>query len=361
MTNQPKLAHEPTGSKPTNSGTKIESTAIYIALISGAVSFLVSLALFWGDQVSLFTKGLSIGFVASIGASVVTLVTYLMASLGKATEKPKGRLGKTKRYIGIWSLALVHTLLSLLIFALMFYVVDQSFIGATVDHWAASTITAFGVGVAGYITYISAATMSSMRVATILALFLVSGTFVSMMTAHDPHWWYVHFSSLGAGGGVSGYAFNGTLIIAGLAMLGLTDYITKDFQELRARNDGETRIKARTLSFGIAGIGIMLALVGAFVYNAFPAIHNSAAGGMAVLFLFTVLALPWLAPDFPKAFFVASYGLFAALLVGVWLYQVGYFNLTVFELAAAAIIFTWLIIFVRNTAAMLDDRQAKQS
>ena len=336
--------------------TSTESTAIYIALIGGAVGFVIALALFWGGQTSLFTKGLSIGFVASIGASIVALITYLMASFRNVHEKLKSNLAKFKLHIGIWSLALVHTMLTLLVVALMFYVVDQSFIGATVDHWAASTIVALSIGITGYITYISAATMSSMRVAAILALFLVSGTFVSMMTAHDPHWWYVHFSSLGAGGGVSGYAFNGTLIIAGLAMLGLTDYITKDFKKLRAQNDGKTRIKARALSFSIAGIGIMLALVGAFVYNAFPTIHNSAAGGMAVLFLSTILALPWLAPNFPKAFFVASYGLFIALLVGVWLYQIiGYFNLTVFELAAAAIIFTWLIIFVRNTAAMLDD------
>lgn len=342
--------------QPAAAKTNTESTAIYIALISGVIGFVITLALVWDSQVSLFTRGLSIGFVASIGASIVTLITYLTASFHSTDEKPKNKLAKLKLHVGIWSIALVHTMLTLLVYALMFYIVDRSFIGATVDHWAASTIVAFSVGVAGYITYLSATTMNSMRVAAILALFLVSGTFVSMLTAHDPHWWYVHFSSLGASGGVSGYAFNGTLIIAGLAMVGLTNYITRDFQKLRDEQGNRARIKARTLTFSLAGIGIMLALVGAFVYNAYPTIHEAAAGGMAVLFLLTVMALPWLTPNFPMAFFVISYGLFAALLVSVWLFQtVGYFNLTVFELIAAAIIFTWLIVFVRYTAAMLED------
>ena len=354
MTNQPKLTHKPAESKSTNSGTKIESTAIYIALISGAVGFLVSLALFWGHTTALFTKGISIGFVASILAAVIALVIYLLADARNARKTSRKR--KLSAYIGTWSLAIVHALLVLLSYALIFFIVSRSFIGAEIDPFGSSAIVALATGMAGYITYLSAAQMNSRRIAILLALFLVSGTFISMLSASDPNWWYLHFSSLGADSGISSYAFNGTLIIAGVAMIGLTKHITDDFKKLQYEKGLAIRTKAKALTICIIGIGIMLALVGAFVYNVFPTIHNLAAGGMAIFFLLIILALPWLTPDFPKAFFVASYGLFAALLLSVWLYQrAGYFNLTIFELLAAAIIFTWLIVFVRYTAAMLED------
>ena len=344
----------------TDNSTNIESTAIYIALISGAVGFLVSLALFWGHTTALFTKGISIGFVASILAAVIALVIYVLTNARTARKASRKR--KLSEHIGTWSIAIVHALLILLTYALIFFIVGRSFIGAEIDPFGSSTIVALATGMAGYITYLSAAQMNSMRIAVLLALFLVSGTFISMLSASDPNWWYVHFSSLGADSGVSSYAFNGTLIIAGVAMVGLTKHITDDFKKLQHEKGLAKRTKAKALTICIVGIGIMLALVGAFVYNVFPTIHNLAAGGMAIFFLLIILALPWLTPDFPKAFFVASYGLFAALLLSVWLYQTaGYFNLTIFELVAAAIIFTWLIVFVRYIAAMLEDRDTINS
>lgn len=337
------------------SHAKAESMAIYAALLSGAMGFVISFLLFQGGTTALFTRGVSIGFVASILATITSLITYLFVDKMLADRANiKRQFGS---YIGVWSLAVVHSLLVLLVYALFFYVISQSFIGAEIDTIGASTIVSLVIGLAGYISYLSAISMSSMRVAVLLALFLISGTFISMLSASDPNWWYLHFSSLGADSGVSSYAFNGTLIIAGLAMVGLTKHIINDFRKLKQEKGLAKRTKVGILAFGITGIGIMLALVGSFVYNVFPTVHNLAAGGMAFCFLAIILILPLLTPDFPKTFFLASYSLFAGLLLSVWLYlSVGYFNLTVFELIAAAIIFTWLIVFVRYTSAMLADR-----
>ena len=243
-----------------------------------------------------------------------------------------------------------------MVYALLFYIVGQSFIGAKLDVWSSSVLTALAAGFACYVTYLSAKQMNAVRVSVLLAAFLLSGTFISMLTASNPHWWYYHFISLGANGGISAYAFNATLIIAGLVVVALSKYITNDFVKLY---DKDTAInKARRIIFQtlLSGIGIAFALVGAFVYDAFPLIHNTAAGGMAVLFLLIIVPLPWLMPKFHRAYYLASYLLLAALVVSVWLFaSVKYFNLTVFELVAAAIIFTWLVVFVRNLAALLDD------
>lgn len=338
----------------------VESRAIYAALIGGVIGFGLGMIVFAGGDVTLFERGVSLGFVVAILGGSLALLTYLITALrGEARVKTLWR--HILDHVNVWAIALVHGLLAFLMFALLFYVVSQSFIGATLDVWSSSILTALAAGVTCYITYLSAKRMDAVRISTMLAMFLLSGTFISMMTASDPHWWYYHFSSLGANGGVSAYAFNATLIIAGLVVVALTKYITDDFVKLDETKSKMNKARRVTFRVLLAGIGVAFALVGAFVYDAYPLIHNTAAGGMAVLFLFIVLALPWLMPQFHKAYFLASYLLLIALIVSVWLFaSVGYFNLTVFELVAAAIIFTWLVVFVRNLAALLDDANGRR-
>jgi hypothetical membrane protein len=334
-----------------------ESRAIYAAYISGILGFLVGLLCFWNKDVTLFEKGMSLGFVGSILGGVIAFVTFLivMARQGDNLEATSW-WGYVKGQASNWSLGLVHGFLVFMSYALMFYVVAQSFIGAHIDMWAASFIIALSTGFAGYLVYLSAATMNSVRVSILTALFLASGTFLSMLTASNPYWWDDHFSSLGAGGGVSGYAFNLTLIIAGLVIVALSRYITSDFGKLRQEGRVSQKAKVGILQALLVGIGIALAFVGLFVYDEFPTIHNVSAGGMAILFLAIVVLLPFITPGFTLAFFAASYSLLLALFVSVWLFMgIHYMNLTVFELVAAAIIFTWVVVFVRHVAALLND------
>jgi len=348
--------HEATPDTPTTS-TKVESHAIYAALIGGSVGFVIGLIMFSGGDVSLFERGISLGFVVAILGGVLSLLTYLVVD---ATQIVKSQDTSVWRYIlthfDDWALALVHGLLGFLFYALVFYIVGQSFIGAKLDIWSSSVLTALSAGFACYVTYLSAKQMNAVRVSVLLAAFLVSGTFISMLTAGDPHWWYYHFSSLGANGGVSAYAFNATLIIAGLVVVALTKYVTNDLVRLDTGSLKASKARRATLQVLLAGIGLALACVGAFVYDVYPFIHNVSAGGMAVLFFLIVIALPWIMPQFHKAYFLASYLLLGALMFSVWLFAgIHYFNLTVFELVAAAIIFTWLVVFVRNLAALLED------
>ena len=340
----------------------VESRAIYAAFIGAVGGFGGGLVLFSGSDISLFSRGLSLGFVASVVGAVTAFLVYLIAALRREERKAKGAWGRLNYYINIGSLAFVHGLLGFLSYALMFYVVSQSFRDAYIDIWGASVLLALSTGFAAYVTYLMAATMNAVRVATILALFLVSGTLISMMTASNPHWWDDHFSSLGAGGGVSGYAFNATLIVAGLVIVALSKYIADDFRKLKQAGRITRKVRGDIIQILLAGIGISLALVGLFVYDACPTIHNTSAFGMACLFGVIILLLPWLVPGFTLAFFIASYSLIATLLVSAWLFWgIGYFNLTVFELVAAAIIFAWIVIFVRHVAALLDESATEHS
>ena len=334
----------------------IESYAIYASLIAAFVGFAFGVIAFWGADVPLFLRGeISLGFVATVLSSAVALITYLFVAYknAKRTDRAHGIWAHVRYRVDTWSLALTHGLLAFLVVALGFYIISQSFLDARIDVWGASVILGISTALAAYVTYLSAATMTALRVSMLLALFLVSGTLISMLTASNPLWWDDHFSSLGAGGGLSGYAFNATLIITGLVIVALSRYIADDFEALTVGGKLSRKSKVRAIQFILAAIGICLAFVGLFVYNAYPFLHNNAAAGMAVLFIALIVGLPLLARGFSRAFYVASYALLTALLVSVWLFSsVGYFNLTVFELVAAAIIFTWLVIFVRHIAVM---------
>jgi hypothetical protein len=173
-----------------------------------------------------------------------------------------------------------------------------------------------------------------------------------MITSPNPYWWQVHFSYLGASGTVSALAFNLTLIIGGLVIVCLADFVAADFARLQAVQETRAaRAKVNSIRIALAAIGVLLACVGIFEYDVYPALHGLAAGGMAIVFMGLVVGLPLLAPGFTRAFFAFSYAMMGVLLVCNWLMMgLGKLNLTTFELICGAVIFAWMVVFVRNLA-----------
>ena len=345
---------------PEQSSRSIESYAIYSAGIALVVAFLTSVLYFHGDTVPLFGRH-SIGVVASVLGTVAAFIAYLAASYRARIHLVQLHTFQRMRlYLTTFALAFVHASIGMLLIAGSFYIVADAFVGLYLDSYASATIAAIITAMASYITYLSASRMSSERVSTALAAFLVSGALTSMITAEDPNWWNQHFSSLGASGTLSAYAFNLTLIVAGIVIVSLSDYVAEDFAKLKSKSSTYRNIRTNTIRVVLALIGVFLAFVGVFVYDAYPLIHNTAAGGMAILFVGLVVALPLLTPSFPKAFFGLSYVLMATIVFCYWLWQgLDYFNLTTFELLAAAIIFSWLVVFIRQIAAIVHDEKAK--
>ncbi len=337
----------------------IESHAIYGSGIAFIIAFVASLFYFSGDPAPLFGRD-SIGVAASILGTVSAFIIYFAAAYRVRIHHAHLRfLQRARLYLTTTALAFVHAAVGILLIAGSFYIIADAFVGLHLDSYASSTIVAIVAAITGYITYLSASRMTSERVSTVLAAFLVSGALTSMITAEDPNWWNYHFSSLGASGSLSAYAFNLTLIIAGIVIVSLSDYVAEDFALLKNKSTVYKNMRSNAIRIALACIGVFLALVGVFAYDSYPIIHNSAAGGMAVIFVGLIVILPLLAPSFPKAFFGLSYALMAVIVFCYWLWQgIGYFNLTTFELLAAAIIFSWLVVFIRQIAAALADEKA---
>lgn len=333
-----------------------ESRAIYISGASAIVGFL--LAYISSSVESAFFGKDSIGFHAAILVAITSFA--IVASVRWQYYESRGDKLKGIKKLGRWaeqlSLAFVYSMTAFLFTLAIFFVINQSFVGLDLDRLSSALLVSLFVGMSGYIQYLLARSMDAIQLSSVLGVFMVSGVLTSMMTANDPDWWQLHFSSLGAGGGVSGYAFNGTLILAGLSIAAIAGFVSNDFAQIQTKRPEFQEVRTNLIRVFMVLLGLFLACVGVFVYNIHPGIHNSAAGGMAVMFVALAAGLPWIAPTFSKAFFGLSYAMMAAILCSFWLMNgVHYFSLTMFELTCAAVIFGWIIVFIRQVVAYKQD------
>jgi hypothetical membrane protein len=187
-----------------------------------------------------------------------------------------------------------------------------------------------------------------MLLSLVLAVFLVVGALASMLSSSDPQWWQKNLSALGITDDVSSLAFNLTLIIAGaivtiIARYGTAGLPTSTPLDLRHRN---------LVRVALALIGVLLACVGIFPVSEFFLLHNTVATGMAVVYAVIVFALPRWVPSMPKVFVILGYVYVAVtVLLGVF-FATGYYNLTAVELVAGVLIFSWIILFLRNAGVI---------
>jgi hypothetical protein len=65
-----------------------------------------------------------------------------------------------------------------------------------------------------------------------------------------------------------------------------------------------------------------------------------------------VVSLRWLLPSMPRIFILFGYVYVGVIVVLATFFITGYYNLTAVELIAAVLIFSWVIVFLRNTGAV---------
>ena len=105
-------------------------------------------------------------------------------------------------------------------------------------------------------------------------------------------------------------------------------------------------------------VGVFLALVGVFPVDPFFVLHTSVASGMVVAFGVLIVRLHVWIPGMPKAFIALGWLFLAIILVLAVFFAVGFYTLTAVELVAGILVFAWIILFIRNAAALQDDAAA---
>lgn len=333
-----------------------ESRALVVGsgafLILGLIAFLLA----GRDPVSLSGRG-SAGDIAALGTAVFGAAAVVFGCLqrppGASSQSRAG--GRTRETIDISALALAHACIFLLGWLALFSLFQRAFVGAVLYPLAAAILVGTAGAVSSYIAYLSALTMNAYRLAALLAVFLVAGVLTSMLTAENPYWWQENLSALGMSSDVSGAAFNVTLIVAGVVVTTLAGYSTTTLKA--AAVTPSSRHRVRLLEGGIILIGVFLAGVGWFPVDEHFGIHTMFASGMVLVFGVLVVRIRALIPSISATFTSLGFVFLAVIAFAVVMYfPFGYYNLTAVELIAASLVFAWLIVLIRNLAAVDADR-----
>jgi hypothetical membrane protein len=208
----------------------------------------------------------------------------------------------------------------------------------------------FGVGLAltAYVSFLSSVRMTPMLLSLVLAVFLVVGVITAMLSASDPDWWTENLSALGMTDDISALAFNLTLIIAGAIVTIVARYATASLPDATH----EERRGRDVVRYGLMLIGVLLACVGIFPVDEFFLVHNTVATGMAVVYAVLVVGLQAFLPSMPRVFVILGWVYVGVIVVLGVFFAVGYYNLTAVELVAGVLIFSWIILFLRNTGSV---------
>ena len=340
---------------PVSDSESLESSALVVGAATFVLSGIVAALVFWGRSAPIAGPG-SVGQFVALAAAVAGIVVFVAArvlvavgrparpDLGHGLDVPGARL----HWFDIAALALAHAVIALLGWLGIADLLSKSFTDAVVYSFSAAVLCGVAVAVTAYVVFLSAARLTPMRLSLILAAFVVVGTFASMLSSTDPHWWQKNLSTLGISDDVSALAFNLTLIVAGVIVTTIAHYATAT---LPVTTEKERRGRALVRT-ALVVMGVLLACVGIFPVDRFLTAHNVAASGMAVVFVAMVIGLRRLVPSMPRVFILLGYTFVGVIVVLAVFFITGYYNLTAVELVAFLLIFSWLIVFLRNTGAM---------
>jgi hypothetical protein len=342
----------------------LERRAILWGALGFGIGAFASLLFFHDGTVPLAGRR-SLGIIASASGGLYAIAAFVV-SYRRSVRGPafawRTSVPPVRRALHVVGLAFLHLAVCLLACLVGFFVLQNAFRGLELDIAPAALLSAIVVALCGYLTYLGAANITSFTLAAVLTVFVAGGGLVSTITAEDPRWWEHNFSALGMGDAFSSWAFNLTVIIAGLVIATLADYITADLHAWVRRRGSTGTGHVGVLTGALITLGLLFVVVGAVPADRSLLVHNTAASGMVFVFLAISVGIRWALPGFSSAFFAVSQVAVVAVLVTIVLFfPIGYLNLTAAELVLAALVFAWLIIFVRHVGAALEDDARSRS
>jgi len=358
-------AEQPLVARIGASARTTESRALIVATAAFALAVIVALPGV-GMRSLPIAGAWSLGaWAAAIGAGASALafvVGYLLPAPG-STRRDRPERGVWRLVVDIVALALAHGFTTLLLLEGISIVVAHAFIGADVFAVSSMLLIGASAAMAAYISFISAAEMTTTRVATVLAVYLVVGVFAAMLSTSDADWWQKNISALGIGDDFSSWVFNITLIVGGAVITAIARYLTVELHAsgmARAPHEADRRrerTRIRIMRSALMLLGTFLTLAGVFPVNWVEWVHNTFATGLVVIFADMVVALPWIVPRMPGVFVIAGYVFLGVVLFASVLFALGVYTLTAVEIIGFSLIVTWLIVLIRNISAGADDSE----
>ena len=211
-------------------GRNLEDLSLLLGGLGFVAGALVAL-LVLDPPAPLFGKG-SVGEGAALTGGAVSGLAFLFVAMliGSRRMSWQHRMSRFRRVVDLVGLTLVHGAISMLATAAVFAVFADAFRALEMDRWAGSFLVAGACAVGAYVAASSAASLTTQSLSMLVAAFLVVGAFTSALTSQDPQWWQAHFSALGAASDASGITFNFTLILTGVVLTTLADFLREAVQ-----------------------------------------------------------------------------------------------------------------------------------
>ncbi|QPE04439.1 DUF998 domain-containing protein [Microbacterium schleiferi] len=324
----------------------LESLGLGVGTVAFVVIVLVALAVFRFEGAPISGPG-SLGEFSAIASAVAGILAF---AVGRYVmhRREGGPTPRVLDYLDVAALAFAHGIIALLSWTLLAVILEDAFIGAEVFALPLLALSGTAAAMTAYIVFYSATHMDLPLLAVVLAVFLAEGVLAAMLTASDPYWWKDNLSALGMTNDVSAMTFNLTLIVAGFIVTTLARYTTRGIPTSHAHG-------IRWVRLCLILVGVFLACVGLFPVNDFFWVHTGFASGMAVVFGVLVIRLPAWIPGIARPFVALGWLFIAVIVVLAVFFAVQYYTLTAVELVAGILVFSWIILFIRNAAALETD------
>jgi hypothetical protein len=329
-----------------------ESRAVWATVVCFLVGTGIGTMLLWGNPRPIAGDG-SVGLPAAAVAGAIAAASFVVSTFlhrrGEHAAMPRWQtiisassaVALTLAFAGVTALGVL----------LAGEVLGVGLQGLELPAVGGGIITGAASAVAGRLTFGAGIGLRTTDLATLLFSYLLIGTLFAMLTAADPRWWETNFSQLGIGTG--SWAFNGTLVVAGILIATVGSYIGRDLH--RILGDGALgRIAWVVASW--AASGVALAAVGLFPLENIVVLHDISAGSALVLFVAAGILTTTTVPGPPRPLLLTTFGVALLLVIAVVLaFGLDLYSITVLEAIVIGLGLLWLTTLVRVLAVLTPD------
>lgn len=213
-------------------------------------------------------------------------------------------------------------------------------------------LTGVAAGLGGRLSFQAGIDLSTRDLAALLFTFLIVGTVFAMLTEAEPTWWERNFSQLGIG--AAAWAFNGTLIVAGLLVATIGSYIGRDLHRLL--DDAVVPKLTIVVSVWLLA-GLALAAVGWFPLDQRPISHLIAAFAALILLMGAAAYTQSVLPTRPLVLKVVTVILVVLVALSIVLtFVVPILSATALESVVVGLSLLWMTTFVRVLSILTPNR-----
>jgi hypothetical protein len=329
-----------------------ESRAVWATVVCFLIGAGIGTLLLWGNPRPIAGDG-SVGLPAAAVAGAIAAASFVFSTFlhrrGEQAAMPRWQriisgtsaVALTVAFAGVTALGVL----------LAGEVLGVGLQGLELPALGGGIITGVASAVGGRLTFAAGIGLRTADLATLLFAYLVIGTLFAMLTAADPRWWETNFSQLGIGTGA--WAFNGTLVVAGILIATVGSYIGRDLHRILG-DDALGRIAWVVVLW--TATGVALAGVGLFPLENIVLLHDIAAISTIVLFVAAGVLTTRAIPGPPLPLLLTTIGIALLLAIAfVLAYVADLYSITVLEAIVIGLGLLWFTTLVRVLAVLTPD------